>query len=76
VIKFYSYHCTKLLIAFSSRNELQPIDKEVRDVQETHDNRSDSKEPMLFETLAMHLNQNQKEVLRKEYEQQGNNLIV
>lgn len=60
-----------LFISFSSQNELQSMDKEEIVVQKISDNQSIGEELVLFKTLAEHLDEKQKEILRKEYNEQG-----
>ncbi len=67
-----------LFISFSSQNEFQSMDKEEIVVQKISDNKSDNEtkgeQPVLFKTLAEHLDEKQKEILRKEYDEQGNRI--
>lgn len=65
------------VILFSSQNEFQSINHEERKiVGEIRDDQNRREEPILFETLAINLNENQKEILRQKYDQQGNRLIL
>jgi hypothetical protein len=49
------------------------------DKEEISDNKSDNQsigeELVLFKTLAEHLDEKQKEILRKEYNEQGNRIL-
>jgi hypothetical protein len=47
------------------------MDKEEIVVQKISDNQSIGEELVLFKTLAEHLDEKQKEILRKEYNEQG-----
>ena len=66
---------------FTSQNEDQSVGKETSAVEESvsdgkSTNASMGEEPVLFKTLSVRLNEAQKAILRKEYDEQGNRLFV
>jgi hypothetical protein len=56
--------------------KIVPSCEEGKMIQETFDNQCYQENPILFKTLSKDLNENQKELLHKEYDQQGNRIFL
>lgn len=63
------------IISNIDQSEPQAIVEKENVVQESSDNENEREELVLFETLAKNLDEKQKEILRKEYDQQGKRLL-